>query len=187
MAETTETKKTRKTTSKTTTAKTVAKSTPTPKKRIVIPKDEEFIVKSNCIGGLLYESRDKSLYFDWENYGDEKYLTFEELQKIKNSNRKFFEANWIVVEGNENFSANDVYIALRVDQYYKCVYEDLESIDYLFDLSNEEISARINEMTKGYRETIAQRAKELIDMGEIDSIKKIKNLSALLNCDFGID
>lgn len=156
------------------------------KRVIKIPKDEEFAVRSNVVGGLFFSSKYGNLEFELNSSDDIVYLTFEDLQEIKRTSKKYFERNWLIVDSNDNFTSEQVYCALRVDQYYKSQYSTPETLDYLFDLSNQDMANEINLMTDGYKETVVNRAKELIDAKEIDSISKIKLLSALLNADFGV-
>lgn len=156
------------------------------KRVIKIPKDEEFAVRSNVVGGLFFSSKYGNLEFELNSSDDVVYLTFEDLQEIKRTSKKYFERNWLIVDSNDNFTSEQVYCALRVDQYYKSQYSTPETLDYLFDLSNQDMANEINLMTDGYKETVVNRAKELIDAKEIDSISKIKLLSALLNADFGV-
>lgn len=170
--------------------KDTAKNKKTPKrvtKRVIkIPKDEEFAVRSNVVGGLFFSSKHGDLEFELNSPDDVVYLTYEDLQEVKRTSKKYFESNWLIVDPNENFTSEQVYCALRVDQYYKSPYSTPETLDYLFELNNQDMANEINLMTDGYKETVANRAKELIDAKEIDSISKINLLSTLLDVDFGV-
>ena len=63
-----------------------------------IPNTYEIPVKSNVAGGLTYVSRkNKGLEFYWEHTGDVEYIEYSELISMRNTQRKFFENNWIVI------------------------------------------------------------------------------------------
>lgn len=160
---------------------------PTIKKKTIIkiPVDEEFVVRSNVFGSLYFESRQKDLVLEWDNSGDEEYVTYGDLNKIRNQSKAFFEKNWIVIDGNDSYSSEDVYKALRMDKFYQS-YLTPDDIDELFDLDTNDIARLISTYTDGMKETIKTRAKELVDEGALSDMGKIKILSEMLNADFGV-
>lgn len=193
---TTKRKTTRKTTAKTakaTKAEEVEKvEKPKHKKRVRIGKDETFYVKSNVVGGLYFCSKDKSFEQEWYSSDDEVELTFEELQKIRRQSKIFFSENWLVVEDqdyssdpddHEPYTAKDVYTALNVNQYYDDCITSIEEMDELFTKSPKEIAMEVSKMSQALKETLASRAIEQIEEGNIDSNRVISALSSSLNID----
>ena len=193
---TTKRKTTRKTTAKTaktTKAEEVEKvEKPKHKKRVRIEKDETFYVKSNVVGGLYFCSKDKSFEQEWYSSDDEVELTFEELQKIRRQSKIFFSENWLVVEDqdyssdpddHEPYTAKDVYTALNVNQYYDDCITSIEEMDELFTKSPKEIAMEVSKMSQALKETLASRAIEQIEEGNIDSNRVISALSSSLNID----
>lgn len=193
---TTKRKTTRKTTAKTaktTKAEEVEKvGKPKHKKRVRIGKDETFYVKSNVVGGLYFCSKDKSFEQEWYSSDDEVELTFEELQKIRRQSKIFFSENWLVIEDqdyssdpddHEPYTAKDVYTALNVNQYYDDCITSIEEMDELFTKSPKEIAMEVSKMSQALKETLASRAIEQIEEGNIDSNRVISALSSSLNID----
>ena len=193
---TTKRKTTRKTTAKTaktTKAEEVEKvEKPKHKKRVRIGKDETFYVKSNVVGGLYFCSKDKSFEQEWYSSDDEVELTFEELQKIRRQSKIFFSENWLVIEDqdyssdpddHEPYTAKDVYTALNVNQYYDDCITSIEEMDELFTKSPKEIAMEVSKMSQALKETLASRAIEQIEEGNIDSNRVISALSSSLNID----
>lgn len=160
--------------------KSVTIEKPRPIRTITIDKNEEFLVRPNIIGPLYFKSTDSTLEFALNDPTDSIYLTFEDLMKIKRTSIKFFSKNWIIIVDNDKHTASEAYCALKVDQYYKSCYASPETLDALFKLPPEQIASQLQLMTPGYKETVAARAKELINSGEIDSRRTISALSTLL-------
>lgn len=154
-----------------------------PKKRVSIPKDREFLVKSGTVGVLVVRTRDNDIDFTLEK-GDEIYLTYEELQKIRRTSKKYFTNGWIIVEGDDEFTPDMIYASLHVDDSYVSKYQSPETLDFIFDLPPKELKEEINKLPDGFKETVANRAQELITLGDIDSMKMINMLSELLDVEF---
>lgn len=196
---TTKKRATRKTTTKTTAkakekveATKVEKPKQAHRKRVRIGKDETFYVKSNVVGGLYFCSKDKSFEQEWYSSDDEVELTFEELQKIRRQSKIFFSENWLVVEDqdyssdpddHDPYTARDVYMALNVNQYYEGCITSIAEMDELFTKSPKEIALEVSKMSNALKETLASRAIEQIEEGNIDSNRVISALSSSLNID----
>ena len=151
-----------------------------------IPLDTVVPVVCNVTGGAIYKSAKTIGYtIDWDDYGSVEYVELSELVSMRNTARRFFEDNWIVLEDTENFTAVQLYDFLRVTKYYENAFT-LETIDTIFDMNDKEIIRVVSELSKGMKDTIATRAKEKIDAKELDSNKKIEALETALNVKFSI-
>ena len=151
-----------------------------------IPLDTVVPVVCNVIGGAIYKSAKTIGYtIDWDAYGSVEYVELSELVSMRNTARRFFEDNWIVLEDTENFTAVQLYDFLRVTKYYENAFTS-ETIDTIFDMNDKEIIRVVSELSKGMKDTIATRAKEKIDAKELDSNKKIEALETALNVKFSI-
>ena len=85
-----------------------------------IPLDTVVPVVCNVIGGAIYKSAKTIGYtIDWDAYGSVEYVELSELVSMRNTARRFFEDNWIVLEDTENFTAVQLYDFLRVTKYYE--------------------------------------------------------------------
>ena len=151
-----------------------------------IPLDTVVPVVCNVTGGAIYKSAKTIGYtIDWDAYGSVEYVELSELVSMRNTARRFFEDNWIVLEDTENFTAVQLYDFLRVTKYYENAFTP-ETIDTIFDMNDKEIIRVVSELSKGMKDTIATRAKEKIDAKELDSNKKIEALETALNVKFSI-
>lgn len=151
-----------------------------------IPLDTIVPVTSNIKGNLIYVSKKMAGYaINWDDFGATEYIELSELVSMRNSDRRFFEDNWIICEDTDEYSAMQIYDFLKVGKYYKNVFTP-ENIDTIFEKEPSQIIRTISTLSKGMKETIAVRAKEKIDAKELDSNSKIEALETALNMKFSI-
>lgn len=151
-----------------------------------IPLDTVVPVICNVVGGAIYESqRFKGYPIHWDSYGSVEYIELSELVSMRNTSRRFFEDNWIVLGDTDEYTAIQLYEFLKVSKLYENVFTP-ENIDSIFDLDANSIIKTISTLSKGMKSTIATRAKEKIDAKELDSNNKIEALETALNVKFSI-
>lgn len=151
-----------------------------------IPLDTVVPVVCNTVGGLTYKSSKITGYtVRWDYYGSVEYVELSELVSMRNTARRFYEDNWIVLEDTDDYTSIQLYEFLKVTKYYEKVFTP-ETIDSIFDLTDKEIIRTISGLSKGMRSTIATRAKLKIDAKELDSNNKITALETALNVKFSI-
>lgn len=158
-------------------AETIIKS----KKATRIPLDTIVTVVCNTIGGATYISKKASGYIvEWEDFGSEEYMELGELVAMRNTDRRFFEDNWIVLEDTDEYDAMQLYEFLKVSKYYNNVFTS-RNIDELFSYSKDKIAKTISTLSRGMKETIAARAKQKLDENTLD-----KNIIDILESSLGI-
>lgn len=179
-AETSESKKTpaKKAPTKKTTEEPT-KAAPARKKLKPVDRNELVEVKSCVYGSLEYISYGTGNSIKWNTFGDTNWVTVADLMEIRNSQRIFFERQWIMPVGD---NANDVIAYLQLEKYYK-TFSSLESFDEIFNYDPSDIPAVIEKLSDSTRETIARRAYALIETGELDSNKMITALQDSLGYD----
>jgi hypothetical protein len=151
------------------------------KKKTKIPLDILVPVKSGVQGILVYGSRKTIGYqIEWDSYGSIEYVELGELLSMRNTNRSFYKNNWIFFEDTDEYTAVEIYEFLDVAQYYQntIIGEDIETI---FTKSLDDIRKIITPLSKGVKDTIATKARLMIDSGEFDSINRIQLLEELLD------
>lgn len=151
--------------------------------RIEIPKDYEVPVRSNVAGTLVYVSRkNRGLEVVWSTNEDIEYLTFDELISMRNTQRGYFENNWIMIEDSD-YTASDVYKALSVSQFYQFSVNGIEEI---FNLSDVQLKKVVPTLSDGFKSNIVNKAKELYVNGSdvFDSTKKRKLYEDLFDFKF---
>lgn len=159
--------------------------TENPKKKS-IPADYMIPVKSGVQGILVYLSKKTYGYtIEWNSYGDIEYIEYSELLSMRNTSKAFFENNWIFFEDTDDYTAKELYEILKVDKYYKNTVLG-ENLDEIFLMTTDEILSTIAPLSKGIKETIALSARNKIDSGELDSIKRIEALEKALNVELRI-
>lgn len=151
-----------------------------------IPLDTVVPVICNVVGGAIYESQKiKGYVVQWDDYGSVEYMELSELVSMRNTARRFFEDNWIVLEDTEDFTAVQLYDFLKVTKLYENIFTP-ETIDSVFELSPKDIIKIVSTLSNGMKSTIATRAKNKIDAKELDSNNKIEALEEALNVKFSI-
>lgn len=136
-------------------------------------KNMDVWVVSQCPGELHFVSKRTGGEVCWSEAGAGEWLTYENLLEIANSQKKFFERNWIVVP-------DDVLVSLRMDKYYSgsLTPEEYESV---FDMPVDEMSEKLKALPEGQRKTISYRAAILYNDGAIDSKSRIKAIEEALD------
>ena len=130
-------------------------------------------VRNGFAGTLVYRSRSTRERYVWDGFGAEQDIELQELKSARNASKEFFENNWFLIDDPE------VIAWLGVERCYKNAL-NFEEFDELFALSPEEITARVALLSSGQKLSLAYRAKEKIESGELDSIKAITALEKAL-------
>lgn len=152
-----------------------------PQKKKITPVDRNELVEvRSCVyGELNYVSRSTGNRITWKTFDDPNWVTVGDLMEMRNSQRDFFEKNWIVLVGD---NANDVMQYLQVDRYYKMV-TSTENFDDIFKYSPDEIPGVVSKLSDSMKETVARRAYALIRNHELDSRTMITALEEALGYD----
>lgn len=124
-------------------------------------------------GKLIYVSSRTGETHEWDEYGDTEYLELSELVTMRNSQKRFFTENWIMIDDM------DVLQFLGVEKYYEKALNS-EEMESLFETDPNELSEKIHGMTDGMKNTVAFYASEKIKDGSLDSRKMISVLENAL-------
>lgn len=146
---------------------------PETKKRRTFQHDEYVTVRNGFQGKLVYKSSRTGEKYVFEKFGDEHEMEIQELKKARNDSKKFFESNWFLIDDPEVID----YIGVR--EYYKDALT-YDEFDKLQDMTAEEISERLSNVSEGQKISIAHHARALVKEGKIDSIKAITVLEKCL-------
>ena len=161
---------------------------PSKPNKVKIEPDYLIPVKSN-VGGVLYYKSKKTGYEEtWDETGTVIEMEFSELISMRNSQKKFFINNWIVVEDTDDYTADEIYKALNVDKYYTSngLYEN---IDDIFSFSAKKIEKVVPTLSNPIKETILAKAYTMLaeDDSRLDSNAKRKALEKALGVNFDMD
>ena len=142
---------------------------------------EDYVTVRNGFNGkLVYRSRNTNEVYIWDGLGAEQEMELRELKHARNTARAYFSNNWFM------FDDPAIPDWLGVSMYYKDAL-DIDEIDELFTMSPAEIERTIRSMPAGQKETIANRAKDLLRTGDkIDSIRVIHALERSLGITLSI-
>ena len=150
-------------------------------KMVRIPLDTIVPVVCNTVGGATYISKKIMGYqVEWDDLGSVEYMELGELASMRNTDRRFFTDNWIVLEDTVEYTAMRLYDFLQVSKYFDNVFTP-ENIDEIFTYSKDKITKTIATLSRGLKETIAARAKQKLDEDTLD-----KNIIDTLESALGI-
>lgn len=160
---------------------------PAKKKQVKLDDTILVNVKSNTFGKLIYVNPRTGDRTVWDHYGDVQTLSMGDLRAMKGTQRAFYENQWIfivdIADGDyEDVSADDIYKALLVSQYYKNVI-DPSNFAKVFTMDTDKIKERVAMMSKGARLNLIVAAGTAIKNGQLDSLKRIKTLEEVLGCE----
>lgn len=131
-------------------------------------------VKNGFQGKLVYCSKRTGEKFEWESFGDEQDMEFQELKNARNASKAFFVNNWFLIDDRE------IVDSLGLQQYYSNALS-YDSFDGLFAKTPAQIESAVNGLSSGQKRSVAYRARVLIADGTIDSIKIINALEKSLS------
>lgn len=133
-------------------------------------------VKNGFNGMLVYKSKRTGEVFVWDSFGSEQEMELQDLTAAKNTYKSFFVNNWFL------FDDPEVIEWLGLSQYYKHAL-NTDAFNSLFTCTPDEIKDTVSKLSDGQKKSVVFRAKQLIQEGEIDSIKVINALEESLCVD----
>jgi len=154
-----------------------------------IPLDVEVPCLCNVKGGLIYTStRNGGMNAEWTDFGELQYLDVRELLLMRNSQKRFFNDNWISLKDTDDgeYTADEIYKFLRVDDKYGDFY-DADNIETFFDLNEKQMADKVSRMSRGMKDLVSVMALDKIENDEIDSVKKRRAIIKVLGLEIGED
>lgn len=136
-------------------------------------------VVSCFYGKLVYISRKTGYEIVWSEFGDFEMMSVDELMSMRKAQIGFFENHWITFAGD---NAEDVIKFLRLEQYFSDI-ASVDDIDRLFTQTPDELPGILQRFTPAAKETIARRAYELVQNGDLIDINVIRTLEKELGYD----
>jgi hypothetical protein len=124
-------------------------------------------------GLLVVKNRRTNDTFIFEEFGDVQDMTYGDLKAIRSSDRAFFENNWLL------FDDPEILDALDVTKYYSKALS-ISGFDDLFEKEPNEIKRIIAGLSKAQRRSVAYKARNMIILNELDSLKVIDVLEESL-------
>lgn len=123
-------------------------------------------VKNGFPGMLIYESSKTGEMFRWESLGDEQDMELQELKNARNASKAFYVNNWFRIDDPE------ILDYLGVADYYKNALNLIDD-EVLRSMKPDDIHSTVAKMSDGQKLALKYRVKQMIESGDIDSIKMI--------------
>lgn len=149
-----------------------AATAPAEQKTEAIDESQYVTVRNGFHGTLVYISQRTKEQFDWPEYGDEQEMELRELKSAKAGQKAFFTNNWFMLD-------DWVIKYLGVENYYKHTV-DQRGLNELLRSAPDKIISEISKMNEGQKSSVGYRVREMIESGEIDSLRVITALEEAL-------
>lgn len=131
-------------------------------------------VRSAVYGKLTYIDPRTKLKYTWNEFGQTEYLELQELRTARNSYPDFFINRWWEIDDTNALKWLDA------EKFYNGSLS-VDDFDSLFTKTPEEIKAVVAMMPAAQKVNFGLRAKELIERGDIDSMRVVRALEESLN------
>lgn len=150
----------------------------TRRKRKSIDKNVEVVVANNTYGTFVWESRNGETSIVLEEHGDDEFLTYGELRKLK----KYLEnMELVITEVNEDdVSIMDVARGLRIDDVYEEYFDlieetDANEVDSEADIDINEFEDFILESDDDeFKQVLESKLRDVIISGSVELYKNQK-------------
>ena len=147
-------------------------------KRIVVDRDTEVIFMNNTNGGLFYRCPKTHAVYDMQEYGDEDYITVEQLMIMNNTSRKMLKELWVLLidTADEEVEIEDVIKYLGLDGLYndEVAPEDIE--DFIIKSKDDKFEKSLNKMGKTLQGKVIEQSILLFREGKLNSFSKMSML-----------
>ena len=174
---------------KATPAKTSAKTTETtkvttkevkPRKLRIsqIDKNIEVGFKNNTNGGLTYVDPKNGYVYRLGEFGDEDFMTFDEVLTMKNSSKKFFSEYWVILtevpEGE--YTVDELIDALGLSNLYAGENKIVRDLDGFIKGSFDNFKKTLPKVDSKIQELVIKRVQHLYKRHEIKNIDLVQYL-----------
>lgn len=155
------------------------------KKKLVLSNDILLNVESTTFGRLIYVNNHTGDKVVWENEGEIQQISVENIREMKSRQPSFFKDYLIRIisveePGYEDYTAEEIYKALTLQQYYANSMLDVE--DLILN-QTDKISDYIEKMGKSFKTSLIIKCNDMIKDGTLDSFSTIIQLQKILNTD----
>ncbi len=134
-----------------------------PKRKVKL--DDVVSVMNTTTGKVLYRSKKTGAEWVLTEYGDTDQIEVSELVTMKNAHPRYLKEPWLLILDD------DVVDYLGLSKLYNNVL-DPDELDELFKISNNKFEKMLKNAPRGMRQLIVGTAKQKLENGTFDSIKK---------------
>lgn len=142
--------------------------------------DDLILCRSVTAGKLCMIGSTSNIVYRWMNYGDEIEVEYRDLANAVRSHSDYIYAPRLIVEDDDFI---DEFMELK--KFYKEKFTIKELTDIL-KMNDNEMKNAIAILPKGAKEQLINIASTNIANGQLDSMKKIKELEKIFNVDFSL-
>lgn len=153
------------------------------KSRNTLNKDLEVEVMNITSGKVFHRCPKTNQVIEMAEFGDTEVMTMEQLNAMKNRERKTLENFWMVITDvySDEVEIDDVLDALRLSSIYNGMRFDENVLDnVIIELTFEEFEEIIHEMKPQLVLRVAERMKVLLTKGQFGDMYKMDYIANLI-------
>lgn len=144
-------------------------------------KDDDIPCRSVNAGYMCFDGPRTHQPYPFGNSGDINYIEYQDLNSLLVTHSKILYEPFIVIE-DEELLADDRWAELRA--LYDEIY-GLDSARTVLNLPVNEFKERFPKLPLGLKNSIKSEVVRLIDLGQFDSIQKIKTIDEVCGTSIG--
>ena len=146
-----------------------------------IKKDTEIVIMNNCSNGsFFYRCPVKGIPIEFDKFGQETYITYEDLSVMQRQRRGILEKYWIIPVdvSSDEVTIEEVLETLGLDRLYTADMFYSDNLDYiLLETKSHEFNNMIHDSNVKYAEMLAERAIVLYRVGKFTDVNRMKILA----------
>lgn len=156
---------------------------PMRKKRIQIDRDTEVVITNLTSGTFIYVDPKTQNRYVLPNFGDEDYITIDELLTMRNRNRTFLENMWVAIVDvlDDEYTVDDVIKFLRLETAYSDGFEAHSIDEFIKTSTMEQFEKVVSHTSTGLVKRISERAVELFRNKEYQDRNKMSIIERYLD------
>lgn len=143
---------------------------------------ERVPMRSAVYGTLIYVDTLSNRKWEWSEYGQRHELTLETLENARNTQPAFFINGWWEIDSSYKH-VQEVLDFLDAAKFYQKEVS-IDNFDALLRRSAEEVIAIVDRLPVAQKVSLARRAQDLINAGQLDSVSVIRALEKTLGTEF---
>lgn len=148
-----------------------------------IEKDTEIAVKNITNGGLVYRAPKTGYVYRLGEYGNEDYLTFDEILVMRNSDKKFFDEYWLIISEvpNKEYTVEQIVEALGLNTLYDGSNSVVLDLDGFIYGNVSTFKNTFPKVDKKIQDIVIKRVQHLYRQNEIRDVELIQYLIEFKN------
>lgn len=149
------------------------------RRRVQIDRDVEVVIVNFTSGTFFYKDPKTHNRYRMNNFGDEEYITIDELMTMKNRHRAYLENMWIVIVDvlDDRYTVEDVMSFLRLEN--ACALEVERVDEFIYDATGDLFERVVSHTGTAFSKRVCERTLTLYREGSLRDMNKVYTIAKL--------